>query len=36
VQLRNPLANKPWQHDLEQLTGCLALAAELHLKDEVR
>ena len=35
VQLRNPLATRPWQHVLEPLSGYLALAAELHQKDEL-
>jgi CDP-glucose 4,6-dehydratase len=34
VQLRNPLATRPWQHVLEPLSGYLALATELHHKDE--
>ena len=35
VQLRNPLATRPWQHVLEPLSGYLALATELHQKDEL-
>jgi len=30
VQLRNPLATRPWQHVLEPLSGYLALALALH------
>lgn len=30
VQLRNPLATRPWQHVLEPLSGYLALAAALQ------
>jgi CDP-glucose 4,6-dehydratase len=35
VQLRNPLATRPWQHVLEPLGGYLTLAKELHQKDEL-
>ena len=35
VQLRNPLATRPWQHVLEPLSGYLALASELHQKNEL-
>ena len=31
VQLRNPLATRPWQHVLEPLSGYLNLAMALHL-----
>lgn len=31
VQLRNPLATRPWQHVLEPLSGYLNLAIALHL-----
>jgi CDP-glucose 4,6-dehydratase len=30
VQLRNPLATRPWQHVLEPLSGYLSLAIALH------
>lgn len=30
VQLRNPLATRPWQHVLEPLSGYLSLALALH------
>jgi CDP-glucose 4,6-dehydratase len=35
VELRNPNSTRPWQHVLEPLSGYLALAAELHQKDEL-
>ena len=35
VQLRNPLATRPWQHVLEPLSGYLALATELHKNPEI-
>jgi len=35
VQLRNPLATRPWQHVLEPLSGYLALATELHQKNDL-
>jgi CDP-glucose 4,6-dehydratase len=35
VHLRNPLATRPWQHVLEPLSGYLALATELHQKDDL-
>jgi len=35
VQLRNPLATRPWQHVLEPLSGYLALATELHKNPEL-
>jgi len=34
VQLRNPLATRPWQHVLEPLSGYLTLAAELHQRED--
>jgi CDP-glucose 4,6-dehydratase len=35
VKLRSPLSTRPWQHVLEPLSGYLALATELHQKDEL-
>lgn len=34
VQLRNPLATRPWQHVLEPLSGYLLLAARLYQEPE--
>lgn len=35
VQLRNPLATRPWQHVLEPLSGYLNLAVALHSSDKL-
>ncbi len=35
VELRSPLATRPWQHVLEPLSGYLALAAELTTRAEL-
>jgi len=35
VELRNSNSTRPWQHVLEPLSGYLALATELHQKDEL-
>ncbi len=35
VQLRNPLATRPWQHVLEPLSGYLVLAEALHANDNL-
>ena len=34
LQIRNPLATRPWQHVLEPLSGYLALAQSLYEKGE--
>jgi CDP-glucose 4,6-dehydratase len=35
VELRNPASTRPWQHVLEPLSGYLALAAGLSVRDEL-
>jgi len=35
VQLRNPLATRPWQHVLEPLSGYITLARALHDSDNL-
>jgi len=34
IQIRNPLATRPWQHVLEPISGYLLLAAELYNSPE--
>lgn len=35
VELRNPMATRPWQHVLEPLSGYLDLALNLNAKDDL-